>query len=138
MGASTYEFLLGATPDAWPYAGLPTWVFTHRRLPTPPGADVRFACDDVGAVHGEMVRCCEGKNLWLVGGGAVVAQFAGKGLLDEVLLTVAPVVLGAGSPVLPARLPDPLTLAGITRFGRGMVELRYQVGGAGREGGGRP
>jgi dihydrofolate reductase len=127
MGAATYEFVLAHGGKSWPYKGLPTWVFTHRELPTFPEADIRFTQEDVGAVHEQMVRAAGGKNIWLVGGGNLVAQFAQRGLLNELLLGVAPVVLGGGAPLLPASITTPLELKGITRFGRGMVELRYEL-----------
>ncbi|QRO02153.1 dihydrofolate reductase [Archangium violaceum] len=127
MGAATYEFILAELREAWPYAGIPTWVFTHRELPGYPGADIRFTTEDVGAVHEQMVRAAGEKNIWLMGGGNLVAQFSKRGLLDELLLGVAPVILGGGIPLLPARLPGPLELQGITRFGQGMVELRYEI-----------
>lgn len=126
MGATTYEFLR-ATGHPWPYAALPTWVFTHRALPGVEGAELRFTADDVGAVHEAMVRAAAGKHVWLVGGGDLVAQFARRGLLDELLLTVVPVVLGGGAPLLPAAVPGPLELTAVTRFARGLVELRYAV-----------
>lgn len=127
MGAATYEFLLGEGLKTWPYAGLPTWVFTHRALPAFPDADIRFTAEDVGVVHEQMVRAAEGKHIWLMGGGNLVAQFARRGLLDEILLGVAPVVLGSGAPLLPASIPGPLVLQGIKRFDRGFVELRYEI-----------
>jgi dihydrofolate reductase len=131
MGAATYEFLL-ATGHPWPYAGLPTWIFTHRARPGVEGADLRFTDDDVGAVHEAMVRAAAGKHVWLVGGGNLVAQFARRGLLDELLLTVVPVVLGSGAPLLPAAVAGPLDLTDVTRFPRGLVELRYALPGAAR------
>ena len=132
MGAATYEFILGEGMASWPYAGRPTWVFTHRALPGLPGADIRFTADDVGAVHAQMVAAAGGKNVWMVGGGNLAAQFAARGLLDELWLGVAPVVLGAGAPLLPASIPGPLELTGVKRFGRGLVELRYAITNAGR------
>jgi len=127
MGAATYEFLLGEGLEAWPYLGRPTWVFTHRSLPTFKDADIRFTTADVGVVHEEMVRAAGDKHIWLVGGGNVVAQFARRGLLDEIWLAVIPVVLGAGAPLLPAAVPGPLELTEVTRFPRGVIELRYAV-----------
>jgi dihydrofolate reductase len=126
MGAVTYEFILGENTP-WPYADRPTWVFTHRQLPVIPGANLRFTTEDVGAVHAQMVEAAAGKNIWLTGGGLLVAQFVQRGLLDELHLGLVPVVLGGGFPVLPAALTRPLELTGLTRFGRGMVELRYTV-----------
>jgi dihydrofolate reductase len=127
MGAATYEFILAHSREAWPYADRPTWVFTHRELPTFPGADIRFTAEDVGVVHEQMVRAAGEKNIWLVGGGNLVAQFARRGLLDELLLGVVPVVLGGGTPVLPTPLQGTLELKELTRFGRGMIELRYEL-----------
>ncbi|MCY1013875.1 hypothetical protein OV079_51795 [Nannocystis pusilla] len=75
MGAATYEFIVGEKPTTWPYAGIPTWVFTHRELLGFAGADIRFTADDVGAVHEQMVGAAGGKHIWLVGGGNLAAQF---------------------------------------------------------------
>lgn len=126
MGARTYEFLL-AEGQPWPYVGLPTWVFTHRELPGCAGADVRFTTDEVAAVHAAMVRAAAGRHVWLVGGGDLVAQFVRRGLLDELHLCVVPVVLGGGAPLLPAAVAGTLELTAVTRFPRGLTELRYAL-----------
>lgn len=81
-----------------------------------------------------MVGAAAGKNIWLVGGGDLVAQFAALGLLDELWLGVAPVVLGGGVPVLPTRLPGTLTLEDVTRFGAGFLALRYGLRGTPADG----
>jgi dihydrofolate reductase len=110
MGSSTYEWIIdhelaGKDPPdwRWPYE-LPSWVFTSRALPVVPGADVRFVRGDVARVHAEMVEVAAGKNVWIVGGGDLVGQFADAGLLDEVIVYIAPVTLGAGAPLLPRRV----------------------------------
>jgi dihydrofolate reductase len=126
MGAATYEFLL-ADGHPWPYTDRPTWVFTHRPLPSFPNADIRFTTDDVAVVHEAIVRAAAGKHIWLVGGGNLVAQFVRRGLLDELLLSVVPVVLGGGTPLLPAAVPGLLELTDVTRLPRGMLELRYAL-----------
>lgn len=127
MGAGTYEFMLGQGLEQWPYPGRRTWVFTHRDLPLVPGADLELTQDDVGAVHARMVEAAGGRNVWVVGGGDLAAQLADRGLLDEIWLGVAPVVLGGGVPVLPARLGGTLTLTDVTRFEGSFLELRYTV-----------
>ena len=109
MGATTYEWLLEhevykSDPNgAWPYE-MPSWVFTHRGLPIVPGSAVELTSGSVAEVHGRMVAAASGKNIWLVGGGDLVGQFANAKLLDEILVTFAPVTLGAGAPLLPRRL----------------------------------
>jgi dihydrofolate reductase len=127
MGSTTYRFLLDAGMDEWPYSAQRTWVFTHAELPTFPGADVVFTQDDVADVHARMVDAAGGRNVWLVGGGALVGQFADLGLLDEIWLGTAPVVLGGGSPLLPTRLPANLRLEEVTRFPDSFVEMRWTV-----------
>ena len=51
-----------------------------------------------------MARAAGERNRWVVGGGDLAGQFADAGLLDEVLVSIAPVTLGAGAPLLPRRL----------------------------------
>jgi dihydrofolate reductase len=110
MGATTYEWILdhefkGKDPSEWkwPY-DIPCWVFTHRQLQVVPEANVEFTSADVAAVHEEMVRAAGDRNVWIVGGGDLAGQFADAGLLDEVIVSIAPVTLGAGAPLLPRRI----------------------------------
>jgi dihydrofolate reductase len=134
-GSVTYEFVLDHMddPSSWPYGDKPYWVLSSRelRVPEGEGIDVRVADAGVADLHEEMLAAAGGRNLWVVGGGNVASQFADEGLLDEVLLTVVPVVLGAGKPLFDRRLPGgPLQLTGTSVFETGMVELRYEVRGA--------
>jgi dihydrofolate reductase len=131
-GSVTYEFVVDhmSAGREWPYAGKPYWVLSSRelRVPEADGVDVRVADAPVTDLYEELIAAAAGANLWVVGGGNVASQFAAAGLLDEVLLTVVPVVLGAGKPLFERRLPGPpLQLTGATTFDTGMVELRYEV-----------
>ena len=134
MGSTTYEWILShqipaevGRPRPWPY-GQPTWVFTSRFLPTAQGADIRFVRGDVRSVHREMVAAAGSKNIWLVGGGELAGQFCDHGLLDEIIVTVAPVTLGGGAPLLPRAITTPpLRLLSATTYGDTFAQLRYQV-----------
>jgi dihydrofolate reductase len=130
-GSVTYEFVLDHMDDeSWPYKGKPCWVLTSRdlRVPEAEGVDVRFASGSVAELHAEMVAAAGERNVWIIGGGNVASQFADEGLLDEVHVTVVPVVLGEGKPLFDRRLPGgPLQLLGSRAFETGMVELRYAV-----------
>jgi dihydrofolate reductase len=121
MGSTTYEWILDNS--AWPY-DVPAWVFTQRELRTAPGADVTFTSGDVREVHAELVDAAGDRNVWVVGGGDLAGQFADAGLLDEVIVYVAPVTLGGGAPLLPRRIE--LRLEETARNGD-FVTARYAV-----------
>jgi dihydrofolate reductase len=131
-GATTYEFVLDHVggDGEWPYRGKPYWVLSSRDLPAPMGedVDVRVVNARVADLYDEMIAAAGERNLWVVGGGSVASQFADEGLLDEVLVTVVPVVLGAGKPLFDRRLPGgAMQLLGTRVFDTGMVELRYEI-----------
>ena len=68
------------------------------------------------------------RDIWIVGGGNVASQFADHGLLDRVEVTIVPVVLGKGKPLLDRRLTGgPMQLLGARTFSSGMVGLTYEV-----------
>ncbi|HEX5713254.1 MAG TPA: dihydrofolate reductase family protein [Solirubrobacterales bacterium] len=131
-GSVTYEWILDHLDDAgggqWPYPGRPFWVLSSRelRVPAGEGVDVRVVDRSVGELYAEMADAAGDGVLWVVGGGGVASQFADEGLLDEVHVTVVPVLLGSGKRLFERPLPDgPLQLIGTRTFKNGMVELRY-------------
>ncbi|UYP18189.1 dihydrofolate reductase family protein [Rhodococcus sp. Z13] len=129
MGASTYRWVLDhAGEGAWEYE-LPCWVFTHRddlpvaRRGSEPG-DIRFTRADVREVYAEMAETAGGRDLWMVGGGDLAGQFADHGLLDELIVSFAPVTIGAGKPLLPRHVElRPVELARSGEF----AVARYEV-----------
>jgi dihydrofolate reductase len=102
MGANTYEWVLRHEQGGWPY-DLPCWVLTHRDLPVA-GERIELTADDVAAVHERLRAAAGDRNVWIVGGGGLAGQFAERGLLDEVIVYIAPVTLGAGAPLLSGRV----------------------------------
>lgn len=127
MGATTYEWLLEHAPDEWGYE-MPAWVFTHRDLPRVEGADIRFTADDPAAVHAQLVEAAGGKDVWLVGGGDLVGQFADRDLLDEIWVSIAPLVLGRGAPLLPRRRTEPMRVLEVRHVAGGpFVHVHYSL-----------
>jgi dihydrofolate reductase len=125
MGATTYAWIrdhLAKTGETWMY-DLPSWVFTHREF-EPIGEGIRFTSAPVTEVHAEMVDAAAGRDLWMVGGGDLAAQFAEAGLLDELMVSIAPVTLGAGRPLFPRRFD--LELVELARNGA-FACARYAV-----------
>jgi dihydrofolate reductase len=135
MGATTYEWVLKNDnvlhePENWHemYGDVPCWVFTHRELPVVPAANIFMVSGDVRRVHEAMLVAAQGRNVWLAGGGDLVGEFADQGLLDEIILGIAPVTLGAGAPLLPRRLSArQLALTGVNQMGQ-FAYLTYAVG----------
>ena len=125
MGATTYEWVLEHSVDrgeAWGYEQ-PTWVFTHRDLRVVADS-VTLTSEPVAEVHAAMRAAAGDRDLWVVGGGDLAGQFADAGLLDEVVVSIAPVVLGAGRPLLPRRYD--LELLELDR-NRAFACARYRV-----------
>ncbi|GAB3601808.1 dihydrofolate reductase family protein [Microbacterium aureliae] len=134
MGSTTYRWVvehedLDAHPERWPamYGDRPTFVFSSRVQPSLGDADIRVRQGDVDLVWDEIAEAAAGGVVWLVGGGDLVGQFADRGHLDEIRVSIAPVTLGGGRPLLPRRLEsDRLTLTSVGRTGQ-FAELRYAV-----------
>ena len=120
MGRTTYDQVLGF--GDWPYPDKPTYAFTHH----PPGSehpDVQFVTDPARFVTD--APWGEG-DLWLVGGGKLIAAFRAAGLIDEYILTILPVLLGDGLPLFPGAQPETaLQLKEVRHWPSGVVQLRY-------------
>lgn len=134
MGSATYEWMLrhadtvsSETGSPWPYTQ-PAWIFSTRTLPMIEGADIRFVNGDVRPIHAEMRAAAGAKNIWIVGGGDLAGQFFDAGLLDELIMQVGSVTLGAGKPLFPRRVTNPpLRLVSARQIGTGFAELRYEA-----------
>jgi len=132
MGSTTYEWIweheLSAAPERWPefYGDRTVFVFTSRQLPSPPAAsNIAFVQGSVDSLWSRIAAAAGERNVWLVGGGDLVGQFADAGHLDEVRVSIAPVTLGAGRPLLPRRFAsDRLRLEAVRRVGQ-FAELTY-------------
>ena len=129
-GSTTYEFVAEHFRDeAWPYAGKPYWVLSSRDLPVPggEGVDVRVADASVEEIYSDVVASAGDRAVWLVGGGNVASQFADAGLIEELILTVVPVVLGDGKPLFDRPPNASFALLGTRAFSNGMAELHYRL-----------
>jgi dihydrofolate reductase len=127
MGARTYEQALGFVAEfGWPYGDVPTFVLTHRDLPAGP-ASVTFQAGDLTAFVNDTLKP-RYRNIWVVGGAALIQNCLRLRLADEIRLTVAPILLSEGLPLF-ERLghEQALHLKDVTAYKNGMVELWYEV-----------
>lgn len=134
MGSTTFEWLLSQedllnNADLWAeyFGERTTFVFTSRELTAPSGADVRFVSGDVAEAFPSIRTAAGDGTIWVQGGGDLAGQFLGAGLLDEIVLHVAPVFLAAGQPLLPRNVfTDDVELVSAGKIGQ-FVEVKYQV-----------
>ncbi len=127
MGAGTLRWL-AAEGEPWGYAGTPTWVVASGELPSIAGATYERSTDALAAIGAARAAAGE-KNVWVVGGGTLAGSLADAGALDELHLTIMPLTLGTGVPVLPHGAASiPWQLQSTRPIGSaGAVELRYRV-----------
>jgi dihydrofolate reductase len=125
MGSATYEWVLENAKE-WPY-DLPTWVFTSRDLPEPPGIEVNFANGESAPVREAALESANGKDVWLIGGGKLASTWADEGLIDEITVTVVPTFIGEGLPFFARAVVGELRHAETKTHGNGMVSLTFRM-----------
>jgi dihydrofolate reductase len=113
-----------SSDERYPFSG-PTFVLTHRP-PDPPGPDATYLTGDIAEAVATALDAAGGKNLEILGAD-VAGQCLQRGLVDEILVRVLPVLLGDGvrfsSPGL-ARID--LELVSSTQSGA-VTNLRFRV-----------
>lgn len=133
-GSTTYEWLLAesdllAHPEKWRefHGDRPTFVFTTRELPVPAGADVRFVSGPVTDALPRLREAAGDGDIWVVGGGELAGQFLDAGALDEIAVSIAPVALDGGAPLLPRRIGSErmrlVSAAAVGQFARLIYEV---------------
>ena len=121
VGRGTYDTVLGF--DQWPYAGKRLIVMTRR--PAQPRHGEELFC---GSATELVARLGEAKRVY-VDGGQVIRQFFAAGLIDDVTLSVIPIVLGGGIRLFSGGEGEHLLrLESHRAWASGMVQLRYRSG----------
>ncbi len=105
------------------------YVFTHRP-PASPAAGVEFVSEPV-STFARRLRGAPGKDIWMMGGAAIIGAFLDEGQIDEFIIHVVPTLIGEGIPLIaPRHRMVPLKLHSTRRYRDGVVRLRYAVDGA--------
>lgn len=88
---------------------------------------IEFVNDAIGPFVSRL-REQPGKDIWLMGGGELIASFLDEHAIDEFIVTVAPVFIGDGIPLIARRHRHvPLDLQSVQRFEDGVVQMHYRV-----------
>ena len=124
MGSKTYEVALSFSD--WPYANLRCIVVTtNTSRPARHGEE--FFCGALTTLWERLGS--EGSNRIYVDGGTIIAQALSAKLVDEVTVSIIPILLGKGTPLAPEVSHDViLELAQHRVFESGLVQLKYHVG----------
>jgi dihydrofolate reductase len=121
LGSRTYEHALEL---GWPYEDTPTVVVTSRAL-QPTRQSIEFYSGDLKALV-ETKLAPRFRNIWLVGGAMLCQRFLSLGLVDEIKLVIAPVLLGDGLRLFDAPLNETRwDLKAVVAYKNGFVELSY-------------
>jgi len=123
MGNATYRQIL--TFDIpFPYADKVNYVFS--RTAQEDNQDVKFVQKNVADFVSEL-KSQEGGDIWLVGGGQLNAAFLKDGLIDEMIISIMPIVLGSGLPLFAVQdVKDMFTLKKVVSFQSGVVQTIYE------------
>lgn len=121
LGSRTYEHALQL---GWPYGDTPTVVVRNRELPSP-RKSVEFYSGDLQRLVDEILAP-RYVNIWLVGGAMLGQSFLALGLVDEIRLMVAPILLGDGLSLFGnSGAEKRWRLKGVVAYKNGFVELSY-------------
>ena len=131
FGRKTYEVALGFQKDGVPGASFDTrlknYVFTRTLKPSDAVAGVEFVDQPIKA-FATGLRAQKGKNIWMMGGGGIIASFLDEGEIDEFIISIVPTFIGEGIPLIaPRHRTVPLTLLSSKQFPDGVVQVHYTV-----------
>jgi dihydrofolate reductase len=106
-----------------------TVVFSHQAPPPGTPRNVEFVSDAISAFASRL-RAQPGKDIWLMGGGEIIGAFLDAHEIDEFVISVVPVFIGDGIPLIARRHRHvALELVSTDRFEDGLVQIRYRVAG---------
>jgi len=129
-GRKTYELILKfekegkASPDM--FSGVKNYAFS-RRPPRKVIKGFEFVKEPIKEFVTRL-RAEKGKNIWMMGGGGLIASFLDEGEIDEFIISVIPTFIGEGIPLIaPKQRTVPLKLLSSKKFPDGVVRLHYAV-----------
>ena len=123
MGRGTYD-VVAAMDVAWPYPERDTIIATHRPLDDPPPR-VYAAQGSIQDLVARARECAGGKDVY-IDGGNLIRQALDAGLVDEMIVTQCPIVLGGGHALFAGtKQRHPLKLVSVRELTDGVVQVTY-------------
>lgn len=128
LGRRSYELVRQGGSAPWA-PGTRVYVVS-RTLRAEEHPEVTLVADDVGGVVAQLRAEAGEGEIWLFGGGELFRSLLDAGQVDTVEVTIVPILLGGGVPLLqPGGARTPLMLQGTRTYPSGMVSLSYTVQG---------
>ena len=122
MGANTYHSILSMDVE-WAYKDKDCYVITRNENIRNP--HIKLITDDVI----ESIKSLKGKSnkdIWLVGGGQIVSLLLTHNLLDEIIITTVPILLGSGIPLFPQSfVSSNWKISSIKKYDNGLIQSCY-------------
>ncbi|TLN00104.1 dihydrofolate reductase [bacterium] len=126
MGRNTFEQVL--TFESWPYGSTPVVVLSHREISLSPNLPKSVSVSNKTPTELVASLTERGARKIYVDGGLTIQSFFAAGLIDDITITVIPVLLGTGKPLFgPLQTDLHLVHEGTTAFEFGFVQSRYRV-----------
>ena len=123
MGSKTYEKALEL---GWAYSDTPVIVMTSQ-IRSDHRPSVSFFDGELADLIHDISKQ-EYRSIWVVGGSSVVREFLLSGLVDEIVITFLPIIIGGGKPFFDNLKKEiRLDLSNVEVFDNGMVEITYQI-----------
>jgi dihydrofolate reductase len=124
MGRKTYEQVL--TFGEYPYPGVKTYVFSNKSTLST-SQDIEIITENINTFIPKLKQQ-KGKNIWLVGGAQIVFELINQKLIDEIILSIHPIILGEGITLFPAKItPQNFQLSQCQTYNTGLVQLSYHL-----------
>lgn len=125
MGGRTYRDILNM--DAvYPYKDKMSYIITQNKI-NAPTENVHFISDSIIEIISGL-KMKEEKDLWLVGGGEIISLFLNYDLVDEMIITIVPTILGNGIPLFPnCPKESDWDLLDCKSYASGMTQMHYRL-----------
>lgn len=124
-GSKTYE-QAKYFPGGWSFPGCKTYIFSSRNPDLSGREDLIHWKQDIESLTKSLRK--EDKHTWLIGGANLAGQFVNKGCLDELIVSIMPILLGNGRPLFSGvKEWQHMQLQQKDTFPNGVVQLTYSL-----------
>jgi len=124
IGRRTYDWIMKEESGNFPYKNKECYIFSKSK--SGKEENVEFINQDLVSFTNKIKRL-DGGNIWLVGGGSLLQAFIKERLVDELIITIAPTLIGNGIPLFKNNdFEMELELMNIRKFNQ-FVEIHYKV-----------